>query len=273
MGEEIRLSKSTASLASQKPGSVPLDRLVHFSQSVGEVIWLGFESVYWMRYAMQNVDKILRQMVVMGVSTLPIATVMSFFVGLVTALAVGEHLKRFGVEEWIGAVVGIAMTEQFGPVLTAFLVSGQVGSAITAEIGTMSVSEEVDALRTLAISPVRYLVMPRMIAGVVSMVALIIYADIVGMMGGLLIATSPWCGISANAYWDLLFDEVTLRHVGFGLLKGACFGFLIVAISCYMGLRAKGGASGVGQATTRTVVACILCILICNYFVTRILVV
>lgn len=273
MGEEIQLPRTTGVGPETKPPSgFPL-RLVNFSQSVGEVIWLGIESIYWMRAALQNTDKILRQMVVMGVSTLPIATVMSFFVGLVTALATGEHLKRFGVEQWIGAVVGIAMTEQFGPVLTAFLVAGQVGSAITAEIGTMSVSEEVDALRTLAISPVRYLVMPRMIAGVVSMVALIIYADIVGMLGGLLIATSPWCGITAHAYWDLLFDEVTMRHVGFGLLKGACFGFLIVAISCYQGLRAKGGASGVGQATTRTVVACILSILICNYFVTRILVV
>lgn len=273
MSEEISLRASTGPMA--ESGSRPglADRFLAFSQSVGEVIWLGIESIYWMREAPQNLDKILRQMVVMGVSTLPVATVMSFFVGLVTALATGEHLKRFGVEDWIGAVVGIAMTEQFGPVLTGFLVAGQVGSAITAEIGTMSVSEEVDALKTLAISPVRYLVMPRMIAGVVSMVALIIYADIVGMLGGLMIATSPWCGITAEAYWDLLFDEVTLRHISFGILKGACFGFLIVAIACYQGLRAKGGASGVGQATTRTVVACILTILICNYFVTRILVV
>jgi len=250
-----------------------MGKLLLFSQKVGEVIWLAGESLCWIRVAPRNRDKILRQIVVMGVSTLPIATVMSFFVGLVTALATAEHLKRFGVEEWIGAVVGIAMAEQFGPVLTAFLVAGQVGSATTAEIGTMSVSEEVDALRCLAINPVRFLVMPRMIAGVISMVLLVVYADIVGMFGGQLIAVSPWCDVTSHNYWQMLFQEVTLRHLGFGILKAACFGFLIAIISCYFGLNAKGGASGVGQATTKTVVACILSILICNFFVTRIFIV
>ena len=248
-------------------------RFVLFSQSVGEVIWLGFEALYWCKAAPRNLDKILRQIVIMGVHTLPVATVMSFFVGLVTALATGVHLKRFGVEDWIGAVVGIAMTEQFGPVLTAFLFSGQVGSAVTAEVGTMSVSEEVDALKTLAINPVRFLVMPRMIAGVLSMVLLVIYSDIVGMLGGLLVAISPWIGITSENYWERLFNEVTVRHLGYGLVKGACFGFLVAAISCYEGLRTKGGASGVGSATTRTVVACILSVLVCNYFITRIFIV
>lgn len=244
-------------------------KVVQFFHSVGEVIWLGAESVYWLRALPRNLDKVFHQILVMGVKTLPIASVMSFFVGLVTALATAENLKRFGVEDWMGAVVGIAMTEQFGPVLTAFLLAGQVGSATTAEIGTMSVSEEVDALRCLAIDPVRYLVMPRMVGGVVSLVLLVAYADLVGMVGGMLIAVSPWCGVSAHNYWARLYDEVTLNHLYYGVVKTACFGFLISVISCYFGLNARGGASGVGQATTRTVVACILSILICNFLVTR----
>jgi phospholipid/cholesterol/gamma-HCH transport system permease protein len=251
----------------------PVGWFLRFSQAVGEVLWLAVESLLWFRAAPQNLDKILHQLHIMGARTLPIASVMSFFVGLVTALAVGEHLKRYSVEGYIGSVVGIAMTEQFGPVLTAFLVAGQVGSAITAEIGTMNVSDEVDALRALAISPVRYLVMPRVIAGTLSMVLLVIYADLVGMVGGLLIAVSPWLKVSSEAYWSQLFNEVTLHHILYGLIKAACFGFLVSVISCYQGLNARGGASGVGQATTRCVVACILGILICNYFVTRFLVV
>lgn len=248
-------------------------RYLSLSQSIGETIWLSLESLYWLRALPQNRDKVMTQMLVMGVRTLPIATVMSFFIGLVTALATGEHMKRYGVESMIGAVVGIAMTEQFGPVMTAFLVSGQVGSAIAAEIGTMSVGDEVDALRTLGINPVRFLVMPRMVAGVISLVLLVIYADIVGMFGGLLIAVSPWMGVSSQRYWEMLFREVTMQRIAFGLLKGACFGFLISVIACYQGLNTKGGASGVGAATTRTVVACIVSILVCNYFVTRLLVV
>jgi phospholipid/cholesterol/gamma-HCH transport system permease protein len=203
-------------------------------------------------------------MAIIGFDSLPITLLTIAFSGAVLSLHTAIQAHRFGLDTFVGYMVAVAMSREAGPVLVAVVVAARVGSAIAAEIGTMKVTEQIDALRALAINPIEYLVVPRFIAGVLMLPALTILGDIVGTLGGLLVAASA--GVSAATFISSVQDNLPLFDVGMGLLKTLVFGAIIAIIGCRQGLATSGGASGVGKATISTVVISIVLIYIANYF-------
>jgi phospholipid/cholesterol/gamma-HCH transport system permease protein len=247
-------------------------KILGFFQIVGEMLRLLCQTLYFFREAPRNLQSIFSQMAIMGYETLPIASVMGFFVGMVLALQTGSELQKYGTQDIIGAIVGLSMVRELGPVMTSFLVAGRVGSAMAAEIGVMKVYEEIDALKTLDINPVRYLAMPRLIACLICVPALTLYANCVGMAGGALIShLHPKIFISYVTYYDSLKTALTFREIGSGLIKSIVFGGIISLVACYVGFMTTGGARGIGRSTTRAVVLSFLLILIADYFLTRLL--
>lgn len=247
-------------------------RLIYFQEILGEVLILLGQTFYFFREAPRNINSILVQVTIIGYETLPVALVMAFFVGMVLALNTGVELNKYGGQSIIGAIVGHSMVRELGPVMTSFLVAGRAGSAMAAEIGVMKVYEEIDALRTLDINPVRYLAMPRMIACLVSVPALTIFVDFIGIIGGAVISNlHPQIFVSYTVYYDSLTDALKLREVVNGLIKATTFGGIISLICCYVGFKTSGGARGIGQSTTRSVVLSFMMVLVADYFLTRIL--
>jgi phospholipid/cholesterol/gamma-HCH transport system permease protein len=256
--------------------SVSLEKLgkkiLEFHQIVGEMLKLLWQTVYYFREAPRNIQSIFTQIAIIGYETLPVASVMAFFVGMVLALQTGTELQKYGTQNIIGAIVGLSMVRELGPVMTSFLVAGRVGSAMAAEIGVMKVYEEIDALKTLDISPVRYLAMPRLIACLICVPALVIFASFVGMIGGGLIShLHPKIFISYSTYYDSLKSALVFKEIGKGLIKSFVFGGIIAQVACYIGFSTSGGARGIGQSTTRAVVFSFMLILAADYFLTRIL--
>lgn len=247
-------------------------RIIYFQEVLGEILILLGQTLYFFKEAHRNVNSILAQITIIGYDTLPVAAVMAFFVGMVLALNTGVELNKYGGQSIIGAIVGHSMVRELGPVMTSFLVAGRAGSAMAAEIGVMKVYEEIDALRTLDINPVRYLAMPRMIACLLSVPALTIFVDFIGIFGGAVISDlHPQIFVSYAVYYDSLTDALKLREVANGLLKSVAFGGIIALVCCYVGFKTSGGARGIGQATTRSVVLSFMLVLVSNYFLTRIL--
>jgi phospholipid/cholesterol/gamma-HCH transport system permease protein len=247
-------------------------RMLYFQQVLGEMLILLGRTLYFFREAPRNFQSILVQMMIIGADTLPVASVMGLFVGMVLALQTGIELRNYGANNIIGAIVGLSMVRELGPVMTSFLVAGRVGSAMAAEIGVMKVYEEIDALKTLDIDPVRYLAMPRLIAALLCVPALTIYADVIGMLGGGLIShLHPKIFLSYSTYYDSLKTALTLKEIGRGLIKSFFFGGIIAQVACYVGFQTSGGARGIGQSTTRAVVLSFMLILATDYLLTRLL--
>ena len=246
--------------------------ILKFQEVLGETIILLGQTFYFFREAPRNLQSILVQMTIIGYETLPVATVMAFFVGMVLALQTGVELNKYGSQTIIGAIVGHSMVRELGPVMTSFLVAGRAGSAMAAEIGVMKVYEEIDALKTLDINPVRYLAMPRMIACLVCVPALVAYVDFVGILGGAVISDlHPKIFVSYYTYYDSLTAALRLREIANGLTKAVVFGGLIALICCYVGFKTSGGARGIGRSTTRSVVLSFMLVLVADYVLTRIL--
>jgi len=218
---------------------------------------------------------ILTQMYFCGVKAVGVTTVVALFMGMIVALQGGIQLKRYGQAEIIGAAVAVSMCREMGPMITAIILTAMVGSTIAAEIGTMKVSEEIDALEVMAIDPVRMLVTPRIVGLTVMTFALTILVDFVGILGGGIVAVSQ-LDVSFDRYLDYAKSILEGRDfLGFlpkdvytGLVKGLVFGALISSVACAQGLVARGGALGVGRAVRRTVVASIMLILVFGYFMT-----
>lgn len=247
-------------------------KLIRFHEILGEMLILLGQTVYFFKEAPRNIPSIATQMVIIGYETLPVASVMSFFVGMVLALQTGVELNKYGSQNIIGAIVGHSMVRELGPVMTSFLVAGRAGSAMAAEIGVMKVYEEIDALRTLDINPVRYLAMPRLIACLVCVPALVVYADLIGIVGGAIISDlHPQIFVSYYTYYDSLTAALTLKEIGNGLIKSFAFGGIISLVCCYTGFKTSGGARGIGQSTTRSVVLSFMMILVADYLLTRLL--
>jgi phospholipid/cholesterol/gamma-HCH transport system permease protein len=228
-------------------------KILKFHEIIGEMLILLGQTLYFFREIPRNLPSIATQMAIIGYETLPVASVMAFFVGMVLALQTGVELNKYGGQNIIGAIVGHSMVRELGPVMTSFLVAGRAGSAMAAEIGVMKVYEEIDALKTLDIHPVRYLAMPRLIA-------CLIISNL-----------HPQIFVSYYTYYDSLTDALKLHEIGTGLIKGAAFGGIIALVCCYVGFKTTGGARGIGQSTTRSVVLSFMMILIADYFLTRIL--
>ena len=247
-------------------------KLLRFNEVLGEMAILLGQTFYFFREATRNFQSILTQMAIIGYETLPVASVMAFFVGMVLALQTGIELQKYGAQNIIGAIVGHSMVRELGPVMTSFLVAGRAGSAMAAELGVMTVYEEIDALRTLDINPVRYLAMPRLIACLICVPALVIYSDCIGIIGGAIVSNfHPKIFVSYATYYDSLTAALKLREIGNGLVKAVVFGGIIALVACYVGFKTTGGARGIGQSTTRSVVWSFMLILIADYFLTRIL--
>ena len=244
------------------------DGFLDFAQSVGEMCQLLAASILWCRAVFKNLDKVLPQMGKVGADTLPIASLTAVFVGFVLALQMGVALQTYGQEKNIGAIVALSMARELGPVLTAILVIGRIGAAITAEIATMSVSEEIDALKTLGVNPVRYLVMPRFLACVIMLPVLVVYVDLVGIAGGAAVSKA-YFGVPFLIYIDNVEEWLTFGDIAQGMVKGAVFGVIIAIVSCQRGLATVGGPGEVGLATTNSVVFSFVSVYISNYFVTR----
>lgn len=243
-----------------------------FLQQTGEALQLLWQALLWCRACHRNLDKVVRLIAEIGNATLPITALVSIFIGGVLALQTGTELAKFGIESSIGGIVGLSMVRELGPVMTAILLAGRVGSAMAAEIGAMSVYQEIDALKTMNIDPVRYLVMPRLIATVVSLPLLVIYADIIGWMGGAVVArTNPKMGIPFHAYFRNLTETVEAGDLLNGLIKSLVFAFLIATICTYVGLTTTGGPEEIGKSVTKAVVLSFIFIMVFDYIMTRLL--
>lgn len=211
---------------------------------------------------------LLEQAYHLGVRSFAIATVTALFTGMVLALQTSYSLAAYGAKTFVGDVVALSLVRELGPVLTSLMVGGRVGAGITAEIGTMNVTEQIDAIRAMAASPVRKLVVPKVLAIVIMLPILVILANFVGIIGGMIMAVTT-LNQPAAFYLQHVVRALSLHDVMSGLGKTVCFALVIALIACHNGLTATGGADGVGRATTRTVVAASLSILISDFFLTK----
>lgn len=218
-----------------------------------------------------NVREVLRQIVWIGNNSLPIVLLTAVFTGMVLALQTAYGLHRFGAKNYVGNLVGLALAKELGPVLTAVMVCGRVGAGIAAEIASMTVTEQVDAIRSLGGDPIRRLVTPRIVAGLISMPLLSGIAVITGVLGGLTVATLE-LGITSHQYYRSYLYAVQIYDVVEGLIKSFCFGLIVVSIACYKGLQCRGGTEGVGLTTTSAVVTGSLAVFIANFFLTKLLI-
>ncbi len=211
---------------------------------------------------------VIRQMMAVGYYSLPVVGLTAIFTGMVLALQSYTGFARFSAESAIPNVVIVSITRELGPVLAGLMVAGRVGASMAAEIGTMRVTEQIDALYTLSTNPFKYLVAPRLIAGVVTLPILVLIADIIGVFGGYLVSVYK-LGFNPATYIANTVDFVQVQDVVSGLVKAAVFGFLVTLMGCYHGYHSRGGAQGVGTATTNAVVSASILILCFNYFITE----
>jgi phospholipid/cholesterol/gamma-HCH transport system permease protein len=211
-----------------------------------------------------------RQIWSIGYNSLPVVGMTAIFTGAVLALQSYTGFSRFNAESSIASVVVLSITRELGPVLAGLMLAGRVGASIAAEIGTMKVTEQIDALYTLNTDPFKYLVLPRVLAGIITLPLLVVVADIIGVFGGYLVSIYK-LDFNAYSYLKSTFDFLETADVTSGLIKAAVFGFIVTTIGCYEGYNSKGGAQGVGNATTNAVVAASVLILLANYIITGLL--
>ena len=211
----------------------------------------------------------IHQMIEIGFYSLPVVGLTAIFTGAVLALQSYSGFSRFSAESAIATVVVLSITRELGPVLAGLMVAGRVGASIAAEIGTMKVTEQIDALTTLSTNPIKYLVSPRIISGIIMLPLLVIIADIIGIFGGYLVAVHS-LNFNSEVYIQNTFKYLHSSDVTQGLIKASVFGFIITWIGSYFGYNSNKGAQGVGNATTSAVVLSSILILLCNYFITQI---
>lgn len=244
-------------------------KILESLEGMGGTVTLLFKGFYWFKATWKYRQEIFAQMLLCGVESLPVVMVVALFTGMVLALQTGQELVQFQLQGTIGNIVAASICREMGPVFTAIIVAGRVGSAMAAQLGTMKVSEEIDALEAMAINPVRYLVMPRVWAFLTMLPVLTIFANLVGIFGGAMIARLQ-IGISYHSFFDGVLTNLELMDILNGMVKAVVFGLTIAAVACYQGLNTRGGAQGVGQATTRTMVFSFLSILVFDYFITAV---
>ena len=220
----------------------------------------------------RNRDKVMDQFFEIGNASLLMVCVLSFFIGSVIALLTGPVLVDKGVASSVGGLVGIAMCKELSPVMMSILIAGRCGSAMAAEIGSMRVYQEIDALRTMNINPIHYLILPRLVAISIALPMLVLFAILVGWMGGAVVsAANNRIDIPIQAFFKDLQEVVQFRDVGNGLFKSLCFALIIGVVSCHQGLVTIGGPRGIGRSVTKAVVNSIVMIIIFDYILTRIL--
>ena len=252
-GEQIMLEKLGSSTIKGIGNS---GRFARFS-------WHGFITCLQSILRTGTYPLIWTQMNLIGVRSAPVIMITGAFVGMTLAIQAYDQLAGMGLEERMGVLIGVSVVKELGPVLAAVMLAGRVGGALTAELGTMNVTEQIDAIRSMGTDPVRHLVAPRVLACLLLTPFIIIYADIMGVLGGYFVSVLLK-GINAQAYWSFTASGVELWDVSIGVIKGFFFGVAIATISCYKGFTCKEGAQGVGRACTEAFVASFISILALN---------
>jgi phospholipid/cholesterol/gamma-HCH transport system permease protein len=241
-------------------------------QNIGELMVLFWRTLQALPHTWRHRRKVYDQLFEIGNASLLMACILSLFIGGVIALQTGPLLAERGLASLIGSVVGNSMCKELAPVMMSILIAGRIGSAMAAEIGSMRVYQEIDALRTMNINPVHYLVLPRLVAISCALPVLVIFSIQVGWMGGALVSVfNDKIGVSFPAFFNNLRDTVDLAKIINGLFKSFVFAVVIGTVSCHQGLQTIGGPRGIGRSVTKAVVNSIVLILILDYFVTRFL--
>lgn len=241
--------------------------LENFVRDCGRISIMLAESICFAIRPPFKLNYIFKQMEFIGVNSVFVIILTGAFTGMVLALQSYYGFRKFGSEGLVGATVALSMTRELGPVLTSLMVTGRAGSAMAAELGTMRVTEQIDALTVMALNPIKYLVTPRIIAAFLMLPLLTVIADFVGIIGGYLVGVKL-LGINEGAYIDKTIKFVELNDIYNGLVKAAVFGIILSIVSCYKGFYTKGGAEGVGKATTEAVVVSSVTILVTDYILT-----
>jgi phospholipid/cholesterol/gamma-HCH transport system permease protein len=239
------------------------DKMGRFFQMVGRIF-------VWTPRPPYDVRELFRQMVKVGFNSIPVVLLTAMFTGMVMALQMFTVLRRINAESFVGSGVSLSMVRELAPVLTGLIVSGRAGSAMGAELGTMRVTEQIDALEVMATDPVHYLVVPRVWASTIMLPLLVLMGNAVGILGGYLVAVILM-GANPVTYTDRTFQFMDLTDLFSGLIKAAVFGFLLAAVGCQQGFYTSGGAEGVGRSTTSAVVVASIAILVADFFLTRLL--
>jgi phospholipid/cholesterol/gamma-HCH transport system permease protein len=241
-------------------------------QNIGEMIILFWRTLQAFPKLWQQKRKVFEQLFEIGNASLLMACILSLFIGGVIALQTGPVLAERGLSSSIGGLVGLSMCKELAPVMMAVLIAGRIGSAMSAEIGSMRVYQEIDALRTMNISPIEYLVLPRLVAISFALPVLVIFSILVGWVGGALVSkVNHQVAISFQGFFNNLREMVEAKDVLNGLLKSFVFAVVIGVVSCHQGLQTIGGPRGIGRSVTKAVVNSIVLILILDYFLTRLL--
>jgi phospholipid/cholesterol/gamma-HCH transport system permease protein len=214
---------------------------------------------------------IIEQLDAIGIGSLTVVILTGLFTGMVLALQSGLTLDQFGARSVVGRLVSASMVKELGPVLTALMVTGRVGSGIAAELGSMTVTDQIAALRALGTDPVRKLVIPRVLAGTIMVPILTIISDGVGMVGGMVISVTQ-LKVASTIYWSNAVEGLFMADIWMGLIKPVVLGFALVTIGCHVGLRARGGTQGVGRATTNAVVSASVLVLVIDFLLTKLLI-
>jgi phospholipid/cholesterol/gamma-HCH transport system permease protein len=243
---------------------------LHFLKHLGQrflfflnVLWAGFRPPWYGR-------QIIEQIVDIGYFSIPVVAFTAFFSGMVLALQSYTGFARFSSEDAIATVVVLSMTRELGPVLAGLMVAGRIGASQAAEIGTMRVTEQIDAFQTLSVNPLKYIVFPRILAGFLCLPFLVLLADVLGVLGGYLISVYK-LNFNEADYIEKTLKFLNKDDIVSGLIKAACFGVILTFMGCFQGYQTKGGAQGVGRSTTRAVVSGSILILFANYLLTSIL--
>jgi phospholipid/cholesterol/gamma-HCH transport system permease protein len=245
--------------------------LIRIFEEVGRVFQMLGGVIGWAIRPPYDIPELLRQMVRVGVDSVPVVFVTTLFTGAVMALQTVEGFARFHAESLVGSVVALSLTRELSPVLTSLMVTGRVGSSMAAELGSMRVTEQIDALTALGTEPVQYLVVPRVVASVVMMPFLVIMGDAVGIAGGYFVAVDL-LGVNPVRYLENSFQFLHVQDdIVSGIIKAAVFGLIFSLIACVRGFYTTGGAEGVGKSTTRAVVSGSLSILVADFFLTKLL--
>ncbi|MEW6672571.1 MAG: ABC transporter permease [Thermodesulfobacteriota bacterium] len=239
-------------------------------EEFGRIMLLLLEAISWMMRPPFRFRIVFKQMEFVGVHSLTVVIITGAFTGMVLALQTYYGFRMFGGESLVGATVALSMTRELGPVITALMVTGRAGSAMAAEIGTMRVTEQIDALYTMSVNPIQFLIMPRIIAGILMLPVLTILSDFIGCVGGYFVGVKL-LKINSGIFMARIVELVELEDIFNGLIKAACFGLILTLVGCYKGFFTSGGAEGVGRATTQSVVFSSVAILISDYFLTAVM--
>ena len=241
--------------------------LVKFFSSLGELSIFIMRSVANCFLPPFYLRNFMRQVMDIGFYSLPVVGLTTIFAGMVIAIQSYSGFSRFGAESAVASVVLISVTRELAPVLSALMVAGRIGAAMAAEIGTMRVTEQIDALTTLSTNPYKYLITPRIVAAVIVLPLLVLIGDVIGIYGGYVVGVYQ-LGFNPANYIKSTIDNLEALDITTGVVKAAVFGFIIAVMGCYNGFKSKGGAQGVGDATTNAVVSSSILILIFNYIIT-----